>query len=116
VATTQPREEAATATLRMSGVISVTNEITTDKELELRVQQCLLAGPVASLYPVDVIVRNRIATVTGKVPSQAVQDVILAIARNTPGIVSVIDEIAIDKAAFACDMLSSHRPVSVQEP
>jgi len=94
------RRRIEAAARSVPGVISVTNEITTDRELELRVQQRLLDDPVAGLYPVDVIIRNRIATVTGKVPSQAVQDVILEIIRNTPGIISVIDEIAVDPQAF----------------
>jgi len=110
------RRRIEAAARSVSGVLSVTNEITTDKELEVRVQQRLLKDAVASLYPVDVIVRNRIATVTGKVPSQAIQDIILEIVRNTPGIVSVIDEISIDKEAFTCDMLSHHLPVNIQEP
>ncbi len=97
------------------GVLSVTNEITTDRELELRVQQRLLDDPVASLYPVDVIIRNRIATVTGKAPSAAVQDVILEIVRNTPGIVSVIDEIAIDPQAFEHPIIPKEWVVSLIE-
>lgn len=94
------RRRIESATRSVPGVLSVTNEITTDRELELRVQQRLLADPVASLYPVDVIVKNRIATVVGKVPSSGVQDVILEIIRNTPDIVSVIDELAIEPQAF----------------
>jgi len=95
------RRRVEAAARSVSGVLSVTNEITTDKELELRAQQRLLDDPIASLYPVDIIVKNRIATVIGKVPSTAVQDIILEIVRNTPGIVSVIDEIAVDAQAFA---------------
>ena len=99
--TQDDRRRVEAATRSVSGVLSVSNEITTDRELEMRAQQRLLADPVASLYPVDVIVKNRIATVIGKVPSTAVQDVILEIVRNTPGIVSAIDEISVDALAFA---------------
>ncbi len=94
------RRRVEAAARSVSGVISVTNEITTDKHLDVQVQQRLLDDPVASNYPVDVIVKNRIATLIGKVPSPAVKDVILEIVRNTPGIVSVIDEMTIDAEAF----------------
>ena len=108
------RRRIGAAARAVEGVVSVTNEITTDRELEIRVQQRLLEDPIASLYPVDVLVKNRIATVVGKVPSQTIQDIILEIVRNTPGILSVIDEIAVDREAFA-----QERPpvmaVSVQE-
>lgn len=99
------RRRIEAAARSVSGVLSVTNEITTDTELELRAQQRLLADPVASLYPVDIVVKNRIASVIGKVPSQTVQDIILDIVRNTPGILSVIDEISIDAQAFAGEPL-----------
>ncbi len=97
------------------GVVGVDNEISTDRELEIRIQERLLADPIASLYPVDVLVKNRIATVVGKVPSLSIQDIILEIVRNTPGIVSVIDDIAIDRDAFAGE-LPPILTVQVQEP
>ena len=111
----EDRRRIYAAARAVSGVISVTNEITTDRELELRVQQRLLEDPVASLYPVDVLVKNRIATVIGKVPSPAIQDIILEIVRNTPGIASVIDEISVDREAFA-EELPPIVAVNVQEP
>jgi len=116
------RRRIEAAARSVSGVLSVTNEITTDKHLDVRVQQRLLDDPVASNYPVDVIIKNRIATVIGKVPSPAVKDVILEIVRNTPGILSVIDEIAVDAKAFepAPPPLRAVRPIHVipatQEP
>ncbi len=99
------RRRIQAAAQSVSGVLGVTNEITTDTELELRAQQRLLADPVASLYPVDIVVKNRIATVIGKVPSQTVQEIILNIVRNTPGILSVLDEISINAQAFAGEPL-----------
>ena len=97
----EERRRIHAAARGVAGVISVTNEMTTDKSLEIQVQNRLLSDPVASLYPVDVIVKNRIATVMGTVPSPSIQDIILEIVRNTPGIFSVIDEISVDKEAFA---------------
>ena len=114
-ASVDDRRRIEFAARSVPGVISVTNEITTDRELELRVQQRLLADPVAGLYPVDVIVKNRIATVTGKVPSQSVQDVILEIVRNTPGILSVIDEIAVDPQAFEHPVVPEKWMVTLRE-
>jgi sporulation protein YlmC with PRC-barrel domain len=117
------RRRAEAAARSVSGVLSVANEITTDKHLDVLVQQRLLDDPVASRYPVDVIVKNRIATVIGKVPSPAVQDVILEIVRNTPGIVSVIDDLSVDAAAFVrewpghlLDDLESPVVPATQEP
>lgn len=101
------RRRVGAAAGSVSGVISITNEITTDKYLDAKVLQRLLADPVASLYPVDVIIKNRIATVIGKVSSPAVQDIILEIVRNTPGVVSVIDEIDIDAQAFAHERVAN---------
>ncbi len=121
-ASQEDRRRVEAAARSVSGVLSVTNEITTDRELELRAQQRLLDDPVASLYPVDVLVKNRIATVTGKVPSPAVQDVILEIVRNTPGILSVIDEIAVLPEAFEEEPLPlramriAHVAPATQEP
>ena len=109
------RRRIAAAARAVEGVVSVTNEITTDRELELRIQQRLLEDPVASLYPVDVLVKNRIATVIGKVPSPAIQDIILEIVRNTPGVLSVIDEISVEREAFAGE-LPPTIAVNVQEP
>jgi sporulation protein YlmC with PRC-barrel domain len=111
----EDRRRIGAAVRGVQGVVGVTNEITTDRELELRAQQRLLEDPVASLYPVDVLVKNRIATVVGKVPSASVQDIILEIVRNTPGILSVVDEIAIDREAFA-EETPPIMAVNVQEP
>jgi len=117
------RRRVEAAARSVSGVLSVTNEIATDKHLDVLVQQRLLDDSVASRYPVDVIVKNRIATVIGKVPSPAVQDVILEIVRNTPGIVSVIDELSVDAQAFVrewpghlLDDLESPVAPATQEP
>lgn len=116
------RRRVEAAARSVSGVLSVTNEITTDKHLDVQVQQRLLDDPVASNYPVDVIVKNCIATVIGKVPSPTVKDVILGIVRNTPGILSVIDEIAVDAEAFEPDplplraMRTAHVISATQEP
>ncbi len=111
----EDRRRIGAAARAVEGVVSVSNEITTDRELEIRVQQRLLSDPIASLYPVDVVVKNRIATVIGKVPSPAIQDIILEIVRNTPGILSVIDEISVDREAFA-EELPPIVAVNVQEP
>ncbi len=111
----EDRRRIHAAARAVSGVISVSNEMTTDRELEVRVQDRLLHDPIASLYPVDVIVKNRIATVLGKVPSPTIQDIILEIVRHTPGILSVIDEIAVDREAFAEEppLIAT---VNIQEP
>ncbi len=111
----EDKRRIGAAARAVPGVVGVDNEISTDRELEVRVQERLLADPIASLYPVDVLVKNRIATVVGKVPSASVQDIILEIVRNTPGIVSVIDDISIDRDAFA-DEFPPIITVNVQEP
>ena len=111
----EDRRRIGAAARSVKGVVGVTNEITTDRELEIRIQQRLLEDPVASLYPMDVVVKNRIATVIGKVPSQTIQDIILEIVRDTPGVVSVIDEITVDREAFADEGLPI-MAVGVQEP
>jgi len=111
----EERRRIHAAARSVSGVVSVTNEMTTDQALEVRVQDRLLSDPVASLYPVDVIVKNRIATVVGKVPSTSIQDIILEIVRNTPGILSVIDEISVDPEAFA-EEFPPIVAVKLQEP
>lgn len=96
----EDRRRIEAAVRKVEGVLSVTNEITTDRELELRVQSRLLADPVAGLYPVDVVVNNRVATVIGTVPHETIQDLILKIVRQTPGIAAVIDHITVDADAF----------------
>ncbi len=113
-ATRADRRRIGAAARAVEGVVSVTNEITTDEELAVRIQERLLSDAVASLYPVDVLVKNRIATVTGQVPSSSVHDIILDVVRHTPGVVSVIDEITIDREAFQ-DELPVIMTVHVQE-
>nr|WP_290668464.1 BON domain-containing protein [Ardenticatena sp.] len=96
----EDRRRIEAAVRQVEGVLSVTNEMTTDRQLEVQVQSRLLADPVAGLYPVDVVVQNRVATVIGTVPHETIQHLILTIVRQTPGITAVIDQITVDPNAF----------------
>lgn len=98
--TAEARRKADQAARAVEGVLSVTNRITTDAGLQTRIQGRLLDDPIASLYPVDVVVHNGAVRVVGKVPNTAIQDIILNIVRLTPGVVSVIDEIEVRPEAF----------------
>jgi osmotically-inducible protein OsmY/sporulation protein YlmC with PRC-barrel domain len=77
------------------GVTSVTNEIVPDSVIRARVEAALAEDRRTSSIPIDVISRSGVVTLLGEVPSPKVKEAAEEIARSTPGVVAVINELGL---------------------
>ena len=72
------------------------NENPTLKE---KLDQLFLQDPHLADYPVEVLNNNGIVTLTGKVPTRELSEAAEKIAKQTAGVISVINDIVIEKDA-----------------
>ena len=72
------------------------NEIT---QLEDKIAENLLHDSRLANYPIDVINKNGIVTLAGEVSSSELAEAAETIARQTDGVIAVINEIVINREA-----------------
>jgi len=66
-----------------------------DAELTARVKTRLTAHPDVNPFQIDVDTVDGVVTLNGEVPSEAVRDAALEVARGTKGVVEVVDNLKI---------------------
>ena len=77
------------------GVIDVENALSADTALFARVTAALAADPRTELIPIEVIADRGVITLKGVVPSPEIKRVAETIARSVPGVVTVLNELAV---------------------
>jgi osmotically-inducible protein OsmY len=77
------------------GVRSVVNGIEADTVVRARVEAALAEDPSMALVPIEVVCRAGVVTLLGEVPSVETREAAEQIARSTPGVVAVINELAV---------------------
>lgn len=82
------------------GVVTLDNELTTDRILSTRVQARLDDDPIAGLYPVLIEAERARIRLSGVVPNSAIHAIVLDVTHNTPGVASTTDDLAIRPEDF----------------
>jgi osmotically-inducible protein OsmY len=82
------------------GVVTLDNELTTDRILATRVQARLDDEPIAGLYPVKIAAERARVRVSGTVPNSAIHAIVLDVVNQTPGVNSVDDQVELHPEAF----------------
>jgi osmotically-inducible protein OsmY len=95
------------------GVTSVVNEVMPDSTIRARVEAALAEDPRTALVPIDVIVQSGVVTLLGRVPSIDVEKAAEQIARSTPGVKIVVNQM--DMWPELNDTLDA-RPVAIRMP
>jgi osmotically-inducible protein OsmY len=72
-------------------------EMNENPKLKETLDELFLEDPHLADYPVEVLNNNGIITLTGKVPTRELSETAEKIAKQTNGVVSVINDIVIDK-------------------
>jgi osmotically-inducible protein OsmY len=92
---TKRRVEAVARSIE--GVVDVRNELDTQMAVTARVQYALFADPRTELSAIDVINQpSGVVTLKGVVDSVEVQEAAEEIAGETPGVLSVINELSVE--------------------
>jgi osmotically-inducible protein OsmY len=68
-------------------------------KLKEKLDELFLQDPHLADYPVEVLNNNGIVTLIGKVPTRELSEAAEKIAKQTAGVISVINDIVIDKDA-----------------
>ena len=68
-------------------------------KLKEKLDQLFLQDPHLADYPVEVLNNNGMVTLTGTVPTRELSEAAEKIAKQTDGVISVINDIVIDKDA-----------------
>ena len=71
----------------------------TDSGITTAVKSKMAADDTVKAYKIDVDTQNKVVTLSGEVDSQAQRDQAMLIARNTKGVVDVIDQLRINPTA-----------------
>ena len=68
-------------------------------KLKEKLDELFLQDPHLADYPIEVLNNNGIVTLIGKVPTRELSEAAEKIAKQTDGVISVINDIVIDKDA-----------------
>ena len=87
----------------MAAVVLAASCAPTDAGLTAKVKVKLALDPVVKTSEITVETKDKVVTLTGNVDSQDIKDKALELARNTSGVVNVVDMIAVRTAAGSGD-------------
>jgi len=74
-----------------------------DAGITTKIKSKLAADPTVKASQIDVDTKNKVVTLNGTVDTQAAKDQAILIARQTPGVADVVDNLTVATAAMPSD-------------
>jgi len=90
-------------------VLAACATTTTDTGVTAKVKSKMAEDPAVKAYQIEVVTNGHVVTLTGNIDSQEAKDRALELARNTEGVTSVVDMIAVKTSAAEGNAPDPHR-------